>query len=303
MMNNGSAETESDIYVTSVVMALRETGGVGAKTFQSLLWVFGSPENVYDATIDDLTELPRISEERAAKILESRANIPVMSERIERLYEEGTRVVTFLDDGYPVRLRGIDDPPPILYYRGILPDADSCSVCVIGTTEATAEGIQAAVDISALLTTKSCTVISGLAKGIDTAAHIGALKNEGLTHAVLGTGFHNIYPEENLTLSKQITENGSLISEYKPDTSVSRGRLLSRNRIVVGLSDSAIVAELSPDSPGVQSAAEACDRQGKLLFYFLKGDEKKRGIKIPANAVTFETLEEVETILESSIGS
>lgn len=302
-MNSGSTETESDLHITSVVMALRETGGVGPKTFQSLLWVFGSPENIYDATVDDLIEIPRISEERASRILESRHNVSAMTDRVMRLREDGTHVVTYLDDGYPGKLRAIDDPPPLLYYRGCLPDPEASSICVIGTTEASAEGIQAAVEIASELVKKNCMVISGLARGVDTAAHIGALKNNGITHAVLGSGFNNIFPEENISLSNEILEEGSLISEYPPDTTVNRGRLLSRNRIVVGLSDSAIVAELSPDSPGVQSAADACDRQGKLIFYLMKGDEKKRGIEVPYNVVTFDTLDDIRTILENSIGS
>jgi DNA processing protein len=302
-MNSGSTESESDIHITSVVMAMRETGAVGPKTFQSLLWVFGSPENVYDATIDDLVEIPRISEERAARILESRHNISAMTDRLGRLREEGTNVVTFLDDHYPEKLRGIDDPPPLLYYRGSLPDPEACSICIIGTTEASAEGIQAAVEIASELVKRNCAVVSGLARGIDTAAHIGALKNNGITHAVLGCGFSNIFPEENISLSKEILERGSLISEYPPDTTVNRGRLLSRNRIVVGLSDSAIIAELSRGSPGVQSAAQLCDRQGKLIFYFMRGDEEKRGIEVPDNAVSFETLADIRTILENSIGS
>ena len=303
-MMTGCVEIMSnDIYRTSVVMALRETGGVGPKMFQVILSVFGSPENIYGTDCDVLVELPHVSEERAAKILSSQDVIPMMSERIERLAEENIRITTFLDDDYPVKLRSMGDPPPIIYYRGSLPDPSERSICVIGTTEATSEGIGAAIDISTLSVKKGCSVVSGLARGIDAAAHVGALKSGGITHAVIGSGFYNIYPKENTVIAEQLVEKGALMTEYPPDSTVNTGKLLARNRIVVGLSDSAIVVELSPKSSGSLSAAEACGRQGKLLFCLLRGDEEKRGINIPRNAIPFETLDDVETILENSIGS
>ncbi len=292
-----------DIYLTSTVMALREGGTVGPKMFQMILAVYGSPENVYGAAIDELIELPRISEQRAVKILSSQELIPMMSERIERLSEENIHTSTFLCDDYPARLRRLDDPPPILYYRGVFPDPSQKSIGIVGTTSATSEGIASTVEISSLLSEKGCAIVSGLARGIDTAAHIGALASNGTTHAVIGSGLYNVYPEENSTLAEQVCEKGALLTEYSPGTTVNSGRLIARNRIVVGLSDSTIVAELSPGSSGSLAAAEACDRQGKLLFYLTRKDENKRGIDIPRNAIPFESLEDIETILENSFGS
>jgi len=302
-MSTLRAEVMTDIYLTSAVMALREVGAVGPKMFQAILAVFGSPENVYGASIDELIELPRISEERAVKILSSQEVIPMMSERIERLTEEDIHVTIFLDDSYPAKLRNLDSPPPILYYRGILPDPSQRSVGIVGTTEATSEGIAAAVDISTMVSKLGCSVVSGLARGIDAAAHVAALKNGSVTHAVIGSGLYNVYPEENSQIAEQLSENGALMTEYPPDTTVNTGRLIARNRIVVGLSDSIIVAELSPKSSGSLAAAEACDRQGKLLFYLLKGDEEERGISIPHSAIPFDSLDAIEMILENSIGS
>ncbi len=302
MMAYGT-EATSDIYVTCTVMALREVGTVGPKMFQNILAAFGSPENVYDAGIDDLIELPRVSEEQAVRILSSQNVIPMMAERIERLESEGTHVTTFLRDDYPEGLRALDDPPPVIYYRGILPDHSRKSISIIGTTDATSEGIAATVDIAAKISRMGFSIVSDLARGIDAAAHIGALKNDGITHAVIGSGFYNVYLEENSAIAEQLCEKGALMTEYPPDTTVNTGRLIARSRIVVGLSESTIVAELQPESSGSLSAAEACDRQGKLLFYLLKGDEKKRGIDIPRNAIPFETLDDIETILENSVGS
>lgn len=298
-----NSKNGSQTYQTSTVMALRESGAVGPKMFQAILHVFGSPENVYGAAIDELAELPRVSRERAVQILSSQDVIPLMSERLERLEEEEIHIVTFLDDNYPTKLRSMDDPPPVLYYRGVLPDSDQKSIAIVGTTAASSDGIAAAVDISGAIVGKGYSVISGLARGIDSAAHIGAIKQGGTTHAVIGSGFYNIYPEENQQLAEQISEKGALLSEYPPDTRVNTGRLIARNRIVVGLADSAVVVELSPDSSGSLSAAEACNKQGKLLFYLLGGKEKERGINVPHNAIPFETLDDVETILKNSIGS
>lgn len=284
-------------------MALREEGGVGPKMFQALIWAFGSPENVYDATIEQLADLPRMSTERAEKILSSRHVVTSMSERIERLVEENISVTTFLDDDYPHRLREIDDPPPLLYYRGHLPDPDQKSICIVGTTEATTEGIEAAVGISRALCDTGCTIISGLARGIDTAAHIGAIRSNCATHAVLGSGFYSIYPGENRALASQIQEKGSLISEYAPTEKVNVGRLLARNRIIVGLSDAAVVVQLSRDSSGARSATEACDRQGKLAFYLVSAALQKTSAEPPHNVIPFQTLADIETILNSTFRS
>ncbi len=242
-----------DIYTTSVVLALREPGGVGPKLFQTILSVFGSPENVYSASFEQLTDLPRLSEEHAEQILGSQESITMMGERIERLSEEGISVVTFLDDEYPTRLRSMDDPPPVLYYKGHLPDKDQRSIAIVGCTDATAEAIEATVDITAFLVSKGCSIVSGLARGIDTAAHVSAIKNEGISHAVLASGFYDIYPPENKALAEELLEKGSLMCEYPPDAGVNTGRLLGRNRIIVGLADSVIVGELSPESSGTLS--------------------------------------------------
>jgi DNA processing protein len=292
-----------DIHTTSVVMALREPGGVGPKLFQALLATFGSPENVYGATFEQLADMPRLSEERAGKILDSQHAVSMMSDRIERLADENIRIMTFIDEGYPDRLRSLDNPPPVVYYKGSIPQHDARAIAVVGTTRASEEAIEATVDISSLLARENCAVVSGLARGIDSAAHIGALKHEGVTHAVLGSGFYSVYPPENKTLSEQITEKGALICEYPPDTEVSTGRLQSRNRIIVGMSDAVIIGELSSDSTGSFSAAACADRQGKLVFYLLRGDEEERGVTIPANAIPFETLDDFEAIVTSSIGS
>ncbi len=293
----------TELYMKSVVMALREAGGVGPKMFQMLLATCGSPENVYDADFEVLADLPRVSEEKASQILASQDMIQLMSERIERIAEDGINVTTFIDDDYPARLRKIDAPPPVLYCRGKLPDPERRAVAIIGTTDATAEGINATVQIAGELAERKVSVVSGLARGIDASAHVSALEKGGLTYAVLGSGLYNVYPEESELVAVQISKDGCVISEYPPDTTVSTGRLLARNRIVVGMSDSVIIAELSPDSSGCRSAAEACDDQGKLLFYLLKGDEKKRGIEVPSNAFPFQTFEDVKTILETSTRS
>jgi len=293
----------TELYMKSVVMALREAGGVGPKMFQMLLSAYGSPENVYGIDISSLTDLPRVSEEKAEQILASQDMIQMMSERIERIRDDSIDVTTFVDDDYPAKLRMLDAPPPILYYRGRLPDPNQPAIGMIGATDATANGINATVQIATDLASRGVAVISGLARGIDASAHLGAIKGDGHTFAVLGSGLYNVYPEENEMLAKQISKDGCVITEYPPDTTVSTGRLLARNRIVVGLSDSVIITELAPESSGCRSAAEACDDQGKLLFYLLKGDEEKRGINVPNNVIPFQTIEDVQTILETSTRS
>jgi DNA processing protein len=233
---------------------------------QQLLLAFGAPQNAWQADPGAIAELPRFSQTREEKIDKAKQLLPLVAERLEEYDGRGIDLVTLLDPDYPELLREIDSPPPYLYYRGNLEVLHSNSVAIVGSHEASAEGIAEAVRLGKEISATGAVVVSGLARGIDGGAPVGATHNKGRTVAVLGSGLDEIYPPEHVELASQIIEHGLLVSEYPPDANVSAARLISRNRIIVGLARSVIVVEVSEGTGGTVAAIAETRKQGKSLF-------------------------------------
>ena len=280
------------------VIALREKARLGPKTFQQLLLSFGSPERVYQASVEELSSFPRISPEKAEKILESEELLPEIEEHLLYLEEQGIGILTILDGDYPQLLKQIDDPPPLLYFRGEFPIQSIQSVAVVGTHKATAAGIEKAVQIGKALAKRKVVVVSGLARGIDAAAHIGAVKGGGKTYAIFGAGLNNIYPSESVPLAEQISKSGALITEYDLNVPVKVGRLMARNRIVVGLSQAVIVVEIDEKSPGTMDAASLAIKQGKPLFVMRKEGSQRVDELVAEGAVILEGVESLDLVTD-----
>lgn len=177
----------------------------------------------------------------------------------------GAHLVTVLDDVYPANLRLIPNLPPFLFVRGELRDEDVRSVAVVGTRDASEAGIRRAQRMSKLLAEREVTVISGLARGIDTAAHRAALDSRGRTIAVLGTGITKCYPPENRVLAEEITEHGALVSQFWPTRSPGRDTFPRRNVVTSGLSQGTAVIEASSTS-GAKMQARLALEHGKKVF-------------------------------------
>ena len=280
------------------MIALREKARLGPKTFQQLLLSFGSPERVYQASVEELSSFPRISPEKAEKILESEELLPEIEKHLLYLEEQGIGILTILDGDYPQLLKQIDDPPPLLYFRGEFPIQSIQSVAVVGTHKATAAGIEKAVQIGKALAKRKVVVVSGLARGIDAAAHIGAVKGGGKTYAIFGAGLNNIYPSENVPLAEQISKSGALITEYDLNVPVKVGRLMARNRIVVGLSQAVIVVEIDEKSPGTMDAASLAIKQGKPLFVMRKEGSQRVDELVAEGAVILEGVESLDLVTD-----
>lgn len=248
------------------ILALKMTGQVGPRTFDLLMAVYRTVGEILLAEKDEFLEFPGIGPKRSDALAKAHTHLDKAAEIIEGLKSEGTGVVTRLDPEFPEDLHQLNDPPLMLYYRGTLPTGNQKRVAVIGSQEVSAEGIGDAVEFSKNLARQGIGIVSGLARGIDTAGHMGALKENGVTCAVLPCGFNRIHPAENEPLAREITERGCLISEYLPDTRVSSGRLMSRNRIIVGLSHAVVVGEVSAESVGTLDTALCCHELGKLMF-------------------------------------
>lgn len=282
------------------VIAIREKAKVGPKGFQQLLLSFGSVENVFKASIEDLSSLPRMTPQKAEQLLSSQEDFREIENRISYLEELGVGISTILDDNYPEMLKQINDPPPLLYYRGDFPLADPSFVAVVGThREYSSWGVNLAVQIGKHLARNGVVVVSGLAEGIDSAAHVGAIQQEGKTYAVLGSGLNKIYPGENVTLAKEITQHGALITEYDLDVQVKVGQLMARNRIVVGLSQAVILVEMNENkSEGTMNAAEIAIEQGKPLYVMRKENSRKVEELTAEGAVILEGVDDLDMVVQ-----
>ena len=237
--------------------------GLTNRSRLQLLAHFSSPEDVYYADPEEAM-VAGLNKEQAEKITQRSLD------RTNRILSDCTReelfVLTMADAAYPARLRNIFDPPILLYGRGALPLFDEeAAVAVVGTRSATPYGIHCAEELSYQMARSGALVVSGLAKGIDAAAHRGALRAGGLTAAVLGCGVDVVYPEANRRLYGDIAAAGVILSEYPPGAEPEAWHFPARNRIISGLSVAALVVEAPKRSGALITANTALD-QGRDVY-------------------------------------
>jgi DNA processing protein len=194
-------------------------------------------------------------------------------------------------------LREIDDPPPLIYTKGKREILNRDFVALVGTTEASQPGIRLAVDLTAEFVKRGFGVVSGLAIGIDSAAHIAALKNEGATIAVLGSGIDNIYPPDNEILADNIARTGLLVSEHHPTRRVKAGQLILRNRLISAFSKAVVVVQVGSTRRGeLRTAAYALKQARPLFMADPEGILDPETIKT-SNALTIQGVESVDEII------
>jgi DNA processing protein len=224
--------------------------------------------------LDDLCQAVITEKSAAASrsrpvLAEGLRHLPALADRagaeIEAASGAGARLVTVLDPDYPANLRLIPNLPPFLFCRGELSDGDARSVAVVGAREASDAGIRRAASMSRQLAEAGVTVVSGLAKGIDTAAHRGALEAGARTIAVLGTGITRCYPRENQGLAEEITASGVLVSQFWPTSHPSRYTFPRRNVVTSGISQGTVVIEATSRS-GAKLQARIALGHGKRVF-------------------------------------
>ncbi len=237
--------------------------GVGAVRFKALLDKFGSAEAAWQASSAALMEAGL-----SHKIVEAfqRVRRDVSLEQVwDRLQSLGATVLTWEDEAYPRSLMQIDQPPPVLYVRGRLLPEDEWAVAIVGTRRVTTYGRQVADDVATTLAHNGVTIVSGLARGIDSISHQAALNAGGRTLAVLGSGVDIVYPPENRSLAAQLIEHGALVSDYALGTPPDGLNFPPRNRIISGLSKAVIIVEAG-DTSGALITATFAAEQGRDVF-------------------------------------
>lgn len=245
-------------------IALNMVDTLGPVRVRNLVAALGAPEAIFEASEEDLRRAEGIGAEVARGILDQRGRVDPAEEEA-RARKCGARLVTCEEPEYPAALKNIYDPPLALYVRGTLEKKDRHAISVVGTRHATHYGLSVADRLAYQLAKTGFTVVSGLARGIDTAAHRAALKGGGRTLAVLGSAIDQLYPEENAGLADEIAEHGAVISEYTMGREPDRTTFPYRNRVVSGLSMGLIVVEAGVKSGAVITATEALE-QGRTVF-------------------------------------
>ncbi|MDR0862889.1 MAG: DNA-processing protein DprA [Oscillospiraceae bacterium] len=237
---------------------------VGASAASRLLERFGEPEQIYFAQDSEYRGVPDLSQRDLKNLADKRlssANLVLAS-----CTEHGYRILTIQDAEYPVRLRNIPDPPVVLYIRGRLPVMDEeAAIAVVGTRDCTPYGISLAEKTCYELARRGLVVVTGLARGVDSAAAKGALRGGGVVVGVLGCGLDVVYPAENGALFDDVAATGAIISEYAPSTPVNGSNFPVRNRIMSGISVGVAVIE-APLRSGALITANRALEQGRDVF-------------------------------------
>ncbi|WP_447986465.1 DNA-processing protein DprA [Nitrospira sp. Nam74] len=260
-------------------LLLRAIRGLGDATYLRLVQAFGSPDAILRASREELSTAGHVKPSLAQAICQGPGDDAkrAVEEELKSLAILGISIVTLSDPEYPSRLKTIHDPPPVLYMSGVLSLADQPAIAIVGSRKATAAGRVFTEQLSRELASLGFTIVSGLARGVDAAAHRGALVAKGRTVAVLGCGLDRTYPPEHQALRKQIESTGAIIAELPLGSYPHGYHFPRRNRIISGMCLGVIVTEAALESGSLITARLAAE-QGREVFAvpgFVKSDTSR----------------------------
>jgi DNA processing protein len=225
---------------------------------------FGSIDAILGASAASLARVEGVGEKTAEKIFRSKSDFDVEKE-LELADKFGVCVIDLTDDRYPAALKKIYDPPPVIYIKGDVRPSDGLAVAIVGSRRCSTYGTEQAQRFAHLLAASGFTIVSGMARGIDSAAHIGALSAGGRTLAVQGCGLSHIFPPENKSLFEKISQSGACISELPMEYEPLPENFPPRNRIIAGLSLATIVIEAMPRSGALLTAKAALENNREVM--------------------------------------
>jgi len=254
---------------------LKSVPGIGNHLFKRLMERFGSPQAALKASSGELLAVEGVTRP-VVEAMRSHGLPPSVAAEIDAVQRSGFRLVTLNDGDYPTLLREIPDPPPLLYVSGNVGNAERC-IAVVGSRNATPYGVATARQLCAELAQLKFTIVSGMALGIDTAAHEGALSVHGKTVAVLGSGLHQIYPAQNCKLADRIAANGAVVSEFALDSGPDAHHFPIRNRIISGMCCGTVVVEATRSS-------------GSLITARLAAEQNREVFAVPGSVQSFKSM-------------
>jgi DNA processing protein len=246
------------------LVCLLMVAGVGPLTCRALLERFGTAGQVLDAPVASLRAVSGVGAQLAGRIARARCELDPQAD-LELCRSAGVTLIPRGDPGYPAPLEEIPDPPCLLYCRGELTPSDPLAIAIVGSRRCTPYGLRIAEKLAAALARVGLTVVSGLARGIDAAAHRGALKAGGRTIAVLANGLAEVYPPEHEALAREIAGAGALLSEMPMRQAPLAGLFPQRNRLISGLSLGVVIVEATPRSGSLSTARHALEQNREVF--------------------------------------
>lgn len=238
---------------------------VGSVRKNKLLQMYESPEKIWKLKFEDIVRIEGFGDKIATEILNQKYR-ENLNDYIEYMNKYGIHGVTIYDKEYPQKLKNIYDPPIMLFAKGNIDILTNDAIAIVGCRECSKYGKNVAEKVAYELGKNNINVVSGMAKGIDSYAHMGCLKSKGKTIAVLGGGLDRIYPKENISLYDNIIQSGgAIISEYVIGTKPNKSNFPARNRIISGISDGVVVVEAKQKS-GTLITVDFALEQGKNIF-------------------------------------
>jgi DNA processing protein len=251
-----------DLVETAALIALVRRGGRAWHHFADVVESTGSAVSVLRGDVPDDAE-PLTLFERQTPAEEP--DLHAIAGEIEAWRREGIQILTVLDAGYPTNLRSVHNRPPFVFVRGELRSEDARSIAVVGTRQPSSEGLEQGARIAGGLADAGFTVVSGLAKGVDAAAHSAALERDRRTIAVIGTGLHRAYPPAHAALQQRIARKGAVVSQFWPDAPPTKTSFPMRNVVMSGLALGTVVIEASHTS-GAKMQARFALEHGRPVF-------------------------------------
>ena len=245
-------------------IALSDVPDIGPVTAKKLLAIYKKPEAVFKAPYKELANIRGIGPAKA-KNIKGYSEWGKIDTQLKKLDANGIKIVTFSNKDYPEMLKNIEDAPIVLYIKGTIQKEDRYAVAIVGSRKYSPYGKLAAEKLSSELSSMGFTIVSGMARGIDTLAHTAAINSGGRSIAVLGSGIDVPYPPENRGLMEKLAASGCVISEFPPGTPPERENFPKRNRLISGLSLGVLVVEATADSGSLITASCALE-QGKEVF-------------------------------------
>lgn len=247
------------------LLKLSQVPGIGPTRLRTLVTHFKSPSAVFKASARELINVPGIEEKTALNILRFKDGDRFATEQLKRLRAASGTIVTLWDDEYPENLKRIFDPPPYLFTRGSFSVEDKYAIAIVGTRTPSNYGKLMAEKFTAELGGLGLTIVSGLARGIDTIAHSTAVRKGLRTIAVIGSGIDVVYPPENKPLADSIRHHGAITSEFEMGAQPDAEHFPQRNRIISGLSLGTLVIETDIDGGAMLTARWALDQNREIF--------------------------------------
>lgn len=292
---------------TTLVLSLCQFGNVTPRLFSHLLQRYGSVEAIIEATRESLAEIEGLDETAIDYIRSTDDRISEAEAAKAGMAARDINLVSLFDEQYPLQLEELNNPPPLLYVRGRMPERSKKTVAIVGTHEASNEGMELTAQLVKRFIKADVQIISSLIGGIDTCAHLAAGSNGASSFALLEFGFDNLHGADLVAMAIDISKTGGIISEYPPEMDIEQSHMSATNRLIVGMADAVVATELSDNSDRSLDLLDFCDQIGKLTFAVIdsrtESTKGKAALKraLASGAIPVTGVDSVDDIVKSLV--